>query len=380
MRLQSIDCLRGVAALTVCVGHAIVAFRWRQVPGSWFHVLGELMTRYGGLGVPLFFVISGFCIHLSAARQRAVSGEHQFRFAAFWKRRLWRLYPTYFVVLCLSMLLLVTQYFMDPAAPVLALYPQPKPAWMMRDFLAHVFMLHGFFPMFDQGAGNPPFWTLAREEYLYALYPIVLALQSRIGVNWTGLVIAVLGTRTGPLLTSLGIEPHAAQVIVSSVLPVWIQWYLGAVAAEIYCGNIMVPAPLRSLWTVPLWMIGAELLPSDYLILYGVAFFTLINALVSRELAGRWRDRGAARLLAWVGFMSYSLYLIHDPVQTVVGALALRIAVFDTPAAYLGRAAVMVAASIVAARILFLTCERRFLAPRLERASKPAPAVIDATF
>jgi peptidoglycan/LPS O-acetylase OafA/YrhL len=377
-RLRSIDCLRGVAALTVCVGHAIVAFRWNQVPGEWFQAFCEFVTKHGGLGVPLFFVISGFCIHLKAARQRAVSGEVDFRFVPFWKRRLWRLYPTYFVVLCGSMLLLVVHSIINPAAPALAAYPQPKSTWMAYDFLAHVFMLHGFFPLFDQGAGNPPFWTLAREEYLYCLYPIVLVFQSRLGIGWGGLAIALLATRAGALITSFGIPLGPFEVIVVSVLPAWIQWYLGALAAEVYYGNITAPGPFRSIWAVPLWILLAERIPGDFLVFYGVAFFTLINAVVGREQAGRWHDRGILRLLAWVGFMSYSLYLVHDPVQGILASALGRAAVVNTPSMYLLRGALMVGGSVAAARVLFVLCESRFLEPRQSSAPSTAPALADA--
>lgn len=360
-RLGSIDFLRGMAALSVCVGHAIVSTRWTEIGSPAFRALCEVVTRTGALGVPLFFVISGFCIHLSYARRQRESGRSNFQFASFWKRRLWRLYPTYFVVLCCSMGLIVITYMTTPSAPVLAAYPPPQPLWMAGDFLTHTFMLHGFFPRFDQAAGNPPFWTLAREEYLYLMYPLLLVMRRRLSVLATIAVVIVLGSTTQSAVNASGLPLAWASVITGSVLPLWIQWSLGAAAAEAYCGIITLPAAFRSIWAAAAWAVVAEMYLPLYLIGYGMAFFTLINYCVAREAAGRWSHRGLLGAIAAVGTMSYSLYLVHDPIQTILLSLSMHAGTFTTVATYTIRVAFLVAGSIAVARLLFVTFESRFL-------------------
>src|SRR5215831_1484464 len=173
---------------------------------TWFRPVYSILM-HGHLGVPLFFVISGFCIHLRWAKNAAKSGtEHKLDFASFWKRRLHRLYPPYFVALCLTMLLVLAAYFLHKDFPILTLYPNPRLRWIGIDFIFHVTMLHGLHPILDRAGGNPVYWTLAREEYFYLMYFGLLAWRRRWGmlsslvmVFVTGLIFSV----AGPLVLSV---------------------------------------------------------------------------------------------------------------------------------------------------------------------------------
>ncbi|HET8529599.1 MAG TPA: acyltransferase family protein, partial [Methylomirabilota bacterium] len=68
-RWERVDQLRGLAALAVVLCHLAVS-AYREAPNlggdpwPWL----ALILGFGYLGVPLFFVISGFCIHLPQAR------------------------------------------------------------------------------------------------------------------------------------------------------------------------------------------------------------------------------------------------------------------------------------------------------------------------
>src|SRR5437773_2711368 len=106
-RLLSIDALRGLAALGVVLYHAIQQTKEPIAPGvlKWTALLIQFVSGYGYVGVFLFFVISGFCIHLQWARARAAGATGEIRFRAFWKRRIRRLYPPYLIALALFLLI-----------------------------------------------------------------------------------------------------------------------------------------------------------------------------------------------------------------------------------------------------------------------------------
>src|ERR1044071_1569458 len=102
-RLRGIDALRGAAALGVVVYHAVVQGP-HVLPNNVLQYpirLVQSVSSFGYIGVFLFFVISGFCIHLQWARTKAAGSEPQIRFTAFWKRRIRRLYPPYMIALLL---------------------------------------------------------------------------------------------------------------------------------------------------------------------------------------------------------------------------------------------------------------------------------------
>ena len=100
-RLVSIDALRGIAALGVVLYHAVHQ-TGSAVPDNLFRYpvkLIQFLSSFGYIGVFLFFVISGFCIHLQWAKTRAAGETPRINFGSFWKRRIRRLYPPYVITL-----------------------------------------------------------------------------------------------------------------------------------------------------------------------------------------------------------------------------------------------------------------------------------------
>ena len=357
VRLRSIDCLRGVAALAVAFGHAVVAAPYGAIAGAWFEQLCSHIMWIAVTGVSLFFVISGFCIHLGQARHEGLA---TFQFGAFWRRRLWRLYPTYFVALCGSIGLLLLMSATGTGTELLARYPEPRGSWIAADFGMHALMLHGLHPFFDQAAANPPFWTLAREEYLYLMYPLLLVVRRRL--PWYGLaaLLAALTIAIHQIAPLVIASPGWVALLMSSAPALWIQWQLGVVAADAYRGAISLPAFWRQARWVPGWILLGYLMPFSSIWL-GLAFFTALNACVRLELEGRWPATGAVDVLRRVGLWSYSLYLVHHPVQTVALAMTLRVLPEVGVAGFLGRAVLLTLISCAAGRLLFAVVERHFV-------------------
>jgi peptidoglycan/LPS O-acetylase OafA/YrhL len=371
VRLRSIDFLRGVAALAVAFGHALTAAPY-GFAGAVFEQLCLFVMWIAVNGVPLFFVVSGFCIHLGQARH---GGDC--RFAAFWRRRLWRLYPTYFVVLCFSIGLLIVMWASGLGRELLDRYPEPSLRWIGADFASHAVMLHGLQPLFDQGAGNPPLWTLAREEYLYLMYPILLLLRPR--MTWLSLstLLAVISVALQYGLTRFTTDPDTNWLLTYSAPALWIQWQLGVVAADAYRGDIRLPAFWQQARWVPVFLVAGYLLKPGTIVL-GLGFFIVVNVCTRLEVAGRWPSGGVVGAISRVGLWSYSLYLIHFPVQTITLALTRRVFPDVGLAGFVLRAVFLTFVSCIAGRLLFAVVERHFVTlPRRAGAAPLSAAVLE---
>jgi peptidoglycan/LPS O-acetylase OafA/YrhL len=366
-RLTSLDCLRGCAALAVVIHHAM-QYGDKRPAGTWFPIVEVILDR-GALGVPLFFVISGFCIHLQWATRFSESGQDDRNFSRFWKHRIKRLYPPYFIVLCLSMSLVVSAYLIGLNTPLLTNYPEPRGRWIAIDFFAHAGMLHGLHPVLDKAGGNGPLWTLAREEYFYLLYFVLLSWRRSVGL-FTTLGIVFLAGLSLPYIATplLASDSLWWATINSSAIVLWIQWSLGMLAVEGYLGIIPLPRICRSIFFVLIWASAATWaesnLPSFVPVLWGLTFFTLINCFVAIEKAGRWPNGWVFNWLSGVGLFSYSLYLVHAPMRGVIKQFLGPLKSTADPKLYLLTASVIVVVSFYTAKVFFAVIESKCL-PRV---------------
>lgn len=319
-RLRSIDALRGAAAIGVVIYHAVDQSA-KALPNNLFKYPVRIIqfgSSFGYIGVFLFFVISGFCIHMQWARARSAGQPPEVRFGAFWKRRIRRLYPPYIIALALYLLITALSVGIQPSR------------FFFYDVGMHLLMLHNLDPKTCYTI-NGVFWTLAIEEQLYLAYFLLLFLRTRWG--W-GVTLAVC------LLARLGwmIFSHVVWLRDGVGIPVpeaaashWFTWALGAIAVEAMFGMIQLPRWTRNLPLASLLIMAAaaisSLLPSIpkdtpwhelswFLIhpLWGLGFFIVVNRAVLAENA--WARKltfpALVSAFATLGVFSYSIYLTHE--------------------------------------------------------------------
>lgn len=319
-RLISIDALRGIAALGVVLYHA-VGQTANAVPNNLFQYpvkLIQFVSSFGYVGVFLFFVISGFCIHLQWARARAAGQPQTIRFGEFWKRRLRRLYPPYLITLAL---------FLGMAALTTGI---DVTHFFVYDVVMHVLMLHNLDPHTCYSI-NGVFWTLAVEEQLYLAYFLLLYLRNRWG--WGPTLIICGLARLGWFFFS-----HYVWVATGAGIPVpeaaashWLTWALGAIAVEAAFGLVQLPKWCLNVWlgilavvmasaisvTLPLIQKDTFVQDSVWLLMHpmwGLGFFILVNRAVQAERSWLTAVRRPRLVTAFasLGVFSYSLYLTHE--------------------------------------------------------------------
>lgn len=307
-RLAGIDGLRAVAALWVVLFH-IRAFSQAHL----FVPPLDLFARSGSTGVSLFLVISGFCLYLPFAAGRA----ERFDARGFFRRRFNRLMPAFYVSLALAFLLDVLA---GPRLGFPALAP-PQAAWQL---LTHATMTHAFFPSTFY-ALNGAYWSLALEWQLYLALPLLILGIRVIGLRNT-LVIAVLcnvGYRLA-LAWAVGHGVVASQgpmatAVLPNLLPGrWAEFVFGMLAAELYrrghLANVVGRRQSMLMLALPVLVIAGFALVANPLshLLFGLVFFLVVVLVLAPS-------GPLSRLFSWtplvsVGLMSYSLYLVHQPV------------------------------------------------------------------
>jgi peptidoglycan/LPS O-acetylase OafA/YrhL len=304
-RLAFLDGMRGVAALWVVLFHAaagqhITHFE-RTLP-SWLDV--EIFSS-GYFGVPVFFVLSGFVIAYSVGGERVGTGY----LARFALRRAIRLGLPYWasIVLALAFLALKSAALHEPLAPP-----------TVAQVAAHALYLQDALGVPEI---NSVYWTLCQEMQLYLLFCLMLAAAQRL--RFPVLAAAAMLALAWPLFGS----PFPALCF-----SYWHGFLLGVLACWALSGVIrprwfvLYTAALAALW----------LRERDAFTLVCVAAGTLIYAAGAAGCMDRWLR---SRELQFLAMVSYSLYLIHNPVMGAGFNIAYRV----LPHSALGEAAALLA-------------------------------------
>jgi len=157
--LFSLDYLRGIAAVSVCIFHFTTTLDYLADNDPLKHFFS-----YGHFGVEVFFIISGLIIPYSMAK-----GNYTIqKFSTFFKKRLIRIEPPYlfcvFLALLLNYITTLTPFYVGKAYKIdyaqVAYHFGYLNIFMGKDWLNHVF------------------WTLAIEFQYYLLIALIFPLIS----------------------------------------------------------------------------------------------------------------------------------------------------------------------------------------------------------
>lgn len=334
-RVPFLDVMRGFAILAVFLFHSVRAVYDRAdlVPWStsgWIRDLSTLSGfefllvpfNFGSCGVAIFFVISGFCIHLSYVK--TVDQDRWFR--GFMTRRVLRIYPPYLVALLLFS-------FVWPWRSID--FSRPGDTW---NFLSHLLLLHNFGQKAIFTGINGSFWSIAVEFQLYLLYPVIFWLGSKRGWRhalwWCVVVEVSLRALVSLMITWLvaaNAEFEALRGLAYAPFSFMLSWGIGAAIAEAHRRGEPLPLARHS------WLAWAGIAVLSTFVRpvenFSFLFYSLSTAaFLSRSLLGerlipQFVGSGlVTRHLRFVGVTSYSLYLLHQPLLETVKPAVRRLA------------------------------------------------------
>jgi peptidoglycan/LPS O-acetylase OafA/YrhL len=313
-RAKNLDVIRGLACLMVVVYHAreivwIGGSDYFRTTGidSFFDLLLTIILlpfTFGGLGVSVFFVLSGYLIHGSVWRS-----AKSFNVSKFYRKRLFRIYP----VLLFSLLF---TYLIDFFS--LINYQGEKISDISTEsFLCNIVALQGL--ACKPFGSNGPLWSLAIEIHFYIFYPLAYIFRKKYGINFLMLILiiasafgVIVGNKYGGV----------------NFLQYYVFWWFGGYAAErVDTRDVLKGSSsffIRSVFTMSFLCACVLILYKFYYESFAVSAFgasIMLYGLGTGQINvpelwwGRW--------IRSLSVYSYSAYAIHVPVLLFVYSVIL---------------------------------------------------------
>ncbi|HEV8184352.1 MAG TPA: acyltransferase [Chthoniobacterales bacterium] len=351
--LLRIDVLRAVAILSVFLLHwfgqayGTDHLNWNgllrdpaSAPSTSFIAFFPL--SFGWMGVPLFFVISGFCIHASALK------NNELRVGRFFWRRFWRIYPPYLAALIFAIFISQTDITTADGQGQL---------W------SHLLLIHNFRADWIF-ALNGVFWSLAVEAQLYLLYPLLWQLRVRWGIAGA-LKLTLLLSVVGRVLCAVFLtrwDQELSGPMWTSPLFLWFDWTLGAFLAERYlAGAVAFPKGAFLRWIAFVVLVISTFAKPTAIFTFSLA--SVFFALAAESYLRREKAVGVVeRWLVPLGLCSYSFYLIHYPLVRIIAEALRSTGNFDNPALLICSAPVGIITIGLISFVAYLIVERGSIA------------------
>jgi exopolysaccharide production protein ExoZ len=344
-QLLSIQYLRGLAALSVLVTHAL------QWPLAEMNIV---LLKTGRLGVDVFFVISGFII-------TTIAGDGRFNPKEFLVRRAFRILPAYWAATFLITILAI-------AIPAQFRTTIPTIEGLIKSLL-FIPSLEPKAPLLLLG------WSLNFEVFFYLLFASLFFLRSE-ARTLVLLGIFTLLVGVGQFATGLS---HVEAIYTS---PSLIGFSLGTILAQAYrhglfarfyaqlrWATIAAPCVLLIAFYVVDWNGSEEIALWKHVLMSSTALSIVLLGL-NHEAAG---EVTHVKSLKYIGDISYSVYLFHLFAVGAIWAIAKRLFDIHQPLVYVSFAALAVLAGLATGLVCHHFIEKPFLAGGPKR-SRAVPA------
>jgi len=301
-KIDDIEVLRAIAILFTLYQH----FPIFATPRDWAFPHFAFWS-----GVDLFLVISGFVISRGLLNDRMSLAV----LVAFWKRRAWRILPSAWLWLIISIAMVG---FFSLVLGVGSILPTLRDALSAFFFVANI-NLHLC------GSGQyvcgeaPQYWSLSLEEQFYFLLPIVLFLPRKwvVGILVAIVSIQLVSARTPGFSIENMIKSDALSLGVLLAMFARTSTYL-AVEPTVLSLR-WVRAVLSAALVIALaWLASQPFDRSLSAVTLTAAALVWISSYDRSYLMGRGLLKSAMVL---VGARSYSLYIVHIPVFLLVREL-----------------------------------------------------------
>tara|TARA_R110002033_G_scaffold95003_4_gene144190 strand:+ start:4467 stop:5606 length:1140 start_codon:yes stop_codon:yes gene_type:complete len=354
-RLQSIQVLRGIAALMVAISHLGIIETKYGYSGQ--HLLSN--ANIGQAGVDLFFLISGFIMVVTMYKHFGTSKN----IPNFLLRRSIRIYPIYWVY-----------------AIVIVIAMTIRPEWVNSSFPGETRYLTSFLLLPSPGVPIMMVaWTLEYEMFFYFIFALLMFLPFR---------------RLLPILTVFfGVLVLLGEFVYTEGN--WARWGLNPILLEFLMGVALGHLYLKKRWGngwlltfagISLWALMAFFSPKGSMlglgdgflerpIYFGIPAALILYGLISFE---RKKEIGFPIFLQKIGDASYSLYLSHVLVLSLLGRIWKAFGGDQYPINYI-LIVVFLGAAVFVGWLSFVIIERPMINYLQKRLFKPSEKALAKT-
>lgn len=282
-RFELVDFLKGFSIFTIVLYHLISFYDFYE----WSNVV-KFASTFGGAGVHVFFVCSGFGLYLSHLKKGISFGQ-------FVKKKFSRVYIPYAILVLVSFLL--PNIYPKDGVPALA---------------SHLLLYKMFVPAYSDSFGGH-LWFISTIIQFYLVFYILIKTKEKLGNKKYLILSIVISVLYGLVVAALG--KQGIRTWNSFFLQYLWEFSVGMVLAEYYKNGklsenklsmkkVFIAAVLGTGITgITGYLGGAFKLFNDYASLVGYGSIALFIYLMKIGFVNKF--------FIWLSSLSYEWYLIH---------------------------------------------------------------------
>lgn len=300
-KLLGLELIRFISAFGILIWHyqhfSFVAdkpenFNREQQP---YYFIFNLFYNYGGVGVQIFWCLSGFIFFW---KYREEISSHSINFRNFYINRLSRLYPLHLFTL---VLVLSLQAFYYHNKNYFFVYQNNN----IQHFVYHLFLASNWWGLEIGNSFNGPVWSVSVEMLVYSIFFLLLRLNKSITLNIVMIIISLLAIKLK---------------IPSQVFNCLVFFYVGglsAIAFEALQGSKHTRQTFKIICIVlilsPILIYNTKLYELKYFVtLFLMSYIPVLLFFSAQQFN---LPQGIQKIVETTGNMTYSIYLIHFPLQ-----------------------------------------------------------------
>ncbi|WP_237065869.1 acyltransferase family protein [Microbulbifer guangxiensis] len=335
-----LESLRGLAALLIIIFHLPHLLKF-EVPQGW-----SIISTHFGLGVPLFYVLSGFVLAFGYSQRLETTNQ----IVNFYTRRLFRILPLFYSMLFLWMIIQWITF---------------NKIHSLETVFLNVTFLFGLVPGEHESIAWAG-WSVGIEMLFYAIFPVLILLIRDLKLSLAAFIAScILSKAIQTNLSTMDVGSYKYMNLVTH-LPYFVAgittfniWKKLDFSQQKNVGLLLIVLALATGIALKTW----DPLFSRHLSIYGVRFFwgivfacfilgtciTRIKALESRPLLN-------------LGKVSFSLYLTHPMIMFALKKAgfkeALESSISDTGLLFTTSAVIVIAIVWITSNFTYRFIER----------------------